>query len=200
MRKSVKIIGLIAAVAAFFVLSYVLYQQLTKAYKPQGERLATPAAQSAAPADDQTDDADNSVPAPDFTVLDTQGNSVKLSDYFGRPIVLNFWASWCPPCKGEMPDFQTVFEEMGTDVQFLMVNMTDGSRETVDTAKAFLDTSGYTFPVLFDTQQDAAYQYGVSSIPTTLFIDTDGNVVAGAEGAVDEATLRKGIGMIAPAE
>lgn len=198
MRKSLKILWLVLAIVAFFLLSYLLYQWLTQHYQPQGDRLVTPSATPAVSASAKADATatDNTVPAPDFTVLDAQGNSVKLSDYFGTPIVLNFWASWCPPCKSEMPEFQTVFEDVGGDVQFLMVNMTDGSRETVDTAKAFIEKTGYTFPVLFDNEQEAAYRYGISSIPSTLFIDAQGNVVAGSEGAIDEDTLRAGIKMI----
>lgn len=134
-------------------------------------------------------------PAPDFTVYDGDGNAVKLSDYFGKPIVLNFWASWCGPCKSEMPDFQKVFEEMGDEVQFLMVNST-GGRETLDSAKAFIADSGYTFPVFYDTDLDASTIYGVYSLPSTYFIDGEGNAIAKATGAITESLLLKGIGMI----
>ena len=134
-------------------------------------------------------------PAPDFTVYDGNGNAVKLSDYFGKPIVLNFWASWCGPCKSEMPDFQKVFEEMGDEVQFLMVNST-GGRETLDSAKAFIADSGYTFPVFYDTDLDASTIYGVYSLPSTYFIDGEGNAIAKATGAITESLLLKGIGMI----
>ena len=68
--------------------------------------------------------------APDFTVYDSQGTAVRLSDYRGTPVVLNFWASWCGPCQREMPDFDAVYQQLGEEVQFLMVNVTDGSRET----------------------------------------------------------------------
>ncbi|MDQ9824562.1 TlpA disulfide reductase family protein, partial [Acinetobacter sp. 163] len=76
--------------------------------------------------------------APDFTVYTVDGEAVKLSDYFGKPIVLNFWASWCGPCKMEMPEFNKMAETLDGEVQFLMVNMTDGSRETVETASQYV--------------------------------------------------------------
>ena len=131
----------------------------------------------------------------DFTVVDSDGNSVKLSDYVGKPIVLNFWASWCGPCKREMPEFQQVFEDMGEQVQFLMVNATAGG-DTVADAKHFIQTAGYTFPVLFDTQGDAMYTFGVDAFPTTFFLDKTGKPVGYMVGAISKATLLQGIDMI----
>ena len=136
------------------------------------------------------------IPAPDVTVYDKDGNPVKLSDYFGKPIVMNFWASWCGPCKMEMPDFNEKSQELEGKVQFLMINMTDGDRETVETASGFIAEQGYTFPVFFDTTSEAAYVYGAYSLPTTFFIDADGNAVAQATGAIGADTLQRGIDMI----
>lgn len=134
--------------------------------------------------------------APNFTVYDLDGNEVNLSDFFGKPIIVNFWASWCGPCKMEMPDFNEAYQLLNEDITFLMVNMTDGSRETVDIASSFIEKSGYTFPVYYDTSFSAAITYSVSSLPTTYFIDADGNLIAHARGAIDAATLQKGIDMI----
>ena len=134
--------------------------------------------------------------APDFSVVDAEGNTVKLSDMAGKPVVLNFWASWCPPCKKEMPDFDKVYQELGDEVQFMMVDMTDGQRETVETATKYVEDQGYALPIFFDTQLEAAYQYSVQSIPKTYFIDKDGYLVAGVQGTIDEEALRRGIDMI----
>ena len=134
--------------------------------------------------------------APDFTVYDQAGNAVNLSDFVGKPTIVNFWASWCGPCKMEMPDFDEKYKELGEEIHFVMVNMTDGSQETIEKAAAFVEESGYSFPVYYDTDMDAAMTYGVSSIPSTFFIDAEGNAVAWAQGMIDAATLQKGIDML----
>jgi len=134
--------------------------------------------------------------APDFTVYDSQGTAVRLSDYRGTPVVLNFWASWCGPCQREMPDFDAVYQQLGEEVQFLMVNVTDGSRETMLTAWEFLADKGYVLPMVYDTQGEAAAAYGVYALPSTYFIDAEGYAIARANGAIDQETLQKGIEMI----
>lgn len=136
------------------------------------------------------------VPAPDFTVYDKDGNAVKFSDLTGKPVVLNFWASWCNPCRMEMPEFQTAFEELGEEITFVMINMTDGAQETLETAQNFLEETGYSFPVYYDTEMNGAMTYGVTSLPRTFFIDAKGNLVAHATGAIDAEVLDTGIGMI----
>lgn len=127
--------------------------------------------------------------AKDFTVIDIAGKEVSLSDFKGKPVVVNFWASWCPPCKEEMPYFNEVYKELGDEVQFMMVDLVDGSRETVDTAKAFIKDNGYDFPVYFDTDQEAAIAYGIYSIPTSIFIDEEGKVVKSITGTMTKGDL-----------
>ena len=133
--------------------------------------------------------------APDFTVLDAQGKPVQLSDFYGKPVVLNFWATWCGYCKMEMPDFDTAYAKY-PDVQFLMVNVTDGVNETVEKAKAYVEAEGFSFEIFFDVKLEAVSRYGVTGYPTTFFIDKDGNAVAKQSGMLKLDVLEKGIAMI----
>lgn len=143
-----------------------------------------------------SENADKLTKAPNFTVYDLTGNEVNLTDFFGKPIIVNFWASWCGPCQMEMPDFDAAFAAYKEEIEFLIVNMTDGSRETVEKASSFIEEKGYTFPVYYDTKYNAAITYSVSSLPTTYFIDAEGNLIAHARGAIDADTLQRGIDMI----
>ncbi len=160
------------------------------------ETLPSEDKETSAPSDTAENGETAADTASDFTMLDMEGNEVKLSDFFGTPIVLNFWASWCPPCKAELPDFEEACKRYEGKVTFLMVNLTDGQRETVEVAKSYIASQGYTFPVYFDTKYEAAYTYGVSSIPQTYFINADGSLEARATGMISAAQLEKGIGMI----
>lgn len=159
---------------------------------------AAPPPVAAAPTETETteEEAVEPVAAPDFTALDSEGNSVQLSDYLGTPVILNFWASWCSPCKSEMPDFDAAYQQYGDEIQFMMVNMTDGGQETLESAKDFIAESGYSFPVFFDTEYSAAMAYGVSSIPATYFVNAEGNLVAYGIGPLDLEALETGIGML----
>ena len=184
MKKKIGWIILAAAMVVLIAGASVLYNKYSKEVEHQN--LA---------AEDAKEETQELVMAPDFTVYDADGNAVNLSDYFGKPIVLNFWASWCGPCQMEMPDFEAAYQEMGEEVQFLMVNATIGN-ETLESAKKFIEDNEYTFPVYFDTDADAAMTYGVNSLPSTYFIDADGHALTRAIGMIDGETLLYGIKMI----
>ena len=95
-----------------------------------------------------------------------------------------------------MPEFEKVYNESGGEIQFMMVNLSDGARETVEAGKKYINDGGYSFPVYFDTDQSGAAAYALMYIPATFFIDGDGYVVAEAQGAVDGDTLRQGIDLL----
>ena len=136
--------------------------------------------------------------AADFTVFDGEGNPIDLSDFSGSPVILNFWASWCHYCKLEMPDFEEAFAQYGDDVVFMMIDVADGKRETRESGQAYIDENGYTFPVYFDTGLEAASAYNITGLPTTVFIDADGNIAKTVSGAQTLEKLTAEIDKIAP--
>jgi thiol-disulfide isomerase/thioredoxin len=137
----------------------------------------------------------NKTMAEDFVVYDENLNAVKLSDFKGKPVILNFWASWCPPCKSEMPSFNEMSDKYGKDkVAILMINLTDGKRETIDIAKKYIKNNNYNMNVLFDTENDASNSYKISAIPRTVFIDKDGYIVKDdSAGVISKADLESQI-------
>lgn len=129
----------------------------------------------------------------DFTLTDQYGKTHKLSDYEGKVVFLNFWATWCPPCKEEMPYIEQLYKDYNKnndDVVILGVASPnlgrEGSREHVVN---FLKDQGYTFPVVLDEDGALAYQYGINAFPTTFIIDKEGYVTQYIPGAMDKATM-----------
>ena len=217
MNNKKKTIILIALFVVLMAGASVLYNNLSKNYQPDtlltensnsdidSGNTASNETNSNTDATENTNQSEDSSSenknlAPNFTVYDLEGNEVNLTDFFGKPIIVNFWASWCGPCKMEMPDFDAAYTTYKDEIVFLMVNMTDGSRETLEKASSFIADSEYTFPVYYDTEYSAAITYSVSSLPTTYFINADGELIAHARGAIDADTLQKGIDMICDKE
>ena len=195
MKNSVKWIVIALVLVGILAGSMFLYNKYGDEYLNQGVgQLASSETESATDTQENlsaeestTEGAKN--PALDFTVTDINGNKVNLSDYKGKPVVVNFWATWCYYCKVEMPDFNEAYKEY-PDVQFLMVNATDGHGETVDVAKSYIEQEQYDFDVFFDTvDRDAIRTYNVTSYPQTLFIDKDGNIVSQRIGMLSKDIL-----------
>ena len=133
------------------------------------------------------------IPAPDFTLTDQYGETHTLSDYQGKTVFLNFWATWCGPCKMEMPDIQALYEEWDENAGDLVVLGVAGpgiGREgSAEDIAAFLEENGYTYPVVMDDTGMLFYQYGISAYPTTFMIDPEGNVFGYVQGAVSREIM-----------
>ena len=146
-----------------------------------------PSAQS-----DLTGEAQESAPAPDFTVYNADGSTVALSEKQGKPVFINFWATWCPPCRSELADINKAYETYGDRIEFMMVDLTDGyNGEDQPTVEAFVAENGYTFPVYFDLDSSAAMAYGVRSIPTTVLVAADGTLLHTQMGAMSESQIEQ---------
>lgn len=132
----------------------------------------------------------------DFTLLDRNGQPVSLGSLIGKPVLLNFWATWCPPCRHEMPFFQEIHEEWANKgLVVLAINVGEDSSTVSD----FIQENNYSFTVLLDTDQKVAVEYGIRYFPTTFFIDKDGiiqNIKVGA--FLTKAELESNLGKIIP--
>ncbi len=128
----------------------------------------------------------------DFTVFTAAGKQISLSSLAGKPIVMNFWASWCTPCQEEMEYFQQVYELYGNDIHFFMISIDTSQKD----AETFIQQNGYTFNIYFDTTHEAQQAYSISSIPQTYFIDRKGNITAYKAGTISKNALINGISRI----
>lgn len=177
MKSSIKIIIAAVVIVAALVGGLFLFKHISKNYS----------------ASSNTENASSSLEsvnhaAMDFTVYDGDGKAVSLSSLKGKSVVVNFWADWCPPCVSELPHFQKAYKEYD-DVVFMMVNIDS----TPDYIKPFLDKQGYDFPVYYDSDSSASDAYGLSTIPRTIFVNPEGELVKTQIGMIDETTLNETI-------
>lgn len=131
--------------------------------------------------------------AQDFKLKDLDGKEVSLNDLKGKKIFLNFWATWCPPCRAEMPEIEKLYQETkGSDLVILAVDI-DEDRSIV---KSFIDQSKYNFKVLLDMDAKVASAYNISSIPSSYFIDKEGNIVATHLGSMNLSQMKSYIDLL----
>lgn len=191
-KKTTLLLG--AALVLVLAVAGFLYTRL--APSAENGQLADEPAQSQ---DSSASSAPLSNPAPSFPMEDAQGNTVQLSDLLGeKPVFLNFWASTCPPCKQEMPDIQSLYEQYGDQIQFVLVNVGAAMNDTREKAESYLEEEGFTFPVYYDVDYQAITAYGINSFPFSFFIDAQGNVVTYGRGMLSDSLLQKGLNRIAP--
>jgi thiol-disulfide isomerase/thioredoxin len=184
MKKS--IIIWTVAIILVAVAVYTTYQ-----YNSNPAPLPNPTTESPKDTTDQSsgqEEVVTSMDALDFTLEDMNGNKVSLSDYKGKTIFLNFWASWCGPCKYEMPFIEQLYQETkDSDLVIITVNL----QESKSTVSNFLTDNKYTFPVWLDTEGDVANQYGVSGIPLSLLINKEFKIVSAHEGYMNDLEMMK---------
>lgn len=129
--------------------------------------------------------------APDFTLVDLQGTPIKLSDYKGKKVLLNFWATWCPPCRVEMPHMQQIYDDyQSKDVVILGVNLTYTENHP-DDVEVFLNEEQFTFPIVLDEEGEAMMEYQVFAYPTTYLLDSNGVIQEKIVGAMSYETMEK---------
>ena len=185
-----KIIIIALCTVLLFSAAVFGYNYLSENYQPKSEDLSGTFSEPEQPEENEPETpAEDIIMAPDFTVYDAEGNAVKLSDFSGKPVVINFWATWCGYCVREMPAFEKIAAEYSDQVVFMMINVTDGQQETKEEALAFIEEKGYTFPVYYDTDLSATMAYGAYSLPATGFITESGVFAGGQMGAMSEETL-----------
>ena len=129
-------------------------------------------------------------PAPDFAAQTLEGKHVSLADFRGKTVLLNFWATWCPPCRSEMPDMEKIYRErLDKDVVILAVDV----QEAAVPVQAFVDRFSITFPILMDVSGDIAKLYGIQSLPSSYFIDAQGRITSFNLGAMNESAISRRI-------
>lgn len=127
----------------------------------------------------------------DFTVLDREGKEVKLSEFYGKPTVIAFWASWCLPCREELPSIESAYQKYQKEVNFLLINMTNWGDETVEGATNFVAENGYHFPIYFDEKAHAQNAYQIKSIPQIRFLDKTGSLYKSYQQVIGEEEIAK---------
>ncbi|QHJ69880.1 peroxiredoxin family protein [Planococcus halotolerans] len=120
--------------------------------------------------------------APDFTLETLDGEQARLSDFRGKTVFVNFWATWCPPCRAEMPDMQKLYDN--EDIEILAINLTD-TEKSEDGVASFVEEMGLTFPVLMDTEGEISSAYNVKAYPTSYMVDAEGKISYIAYGAMN---------------
>ncbi|MCL2332021.1 MAG: TlpA family protein disulfide reductase [Actinomycetia bacterium] len=200
-------VALVALLAGALLLYNHFEKQVTNVAADGSPTTTTPAETTSTPSDGTTGEptvGDSGIPGvsttakdavPDFTMTDANGNPVTLSSFKGMPTIMNFWATWCPPCREELGSFQKMYDQYGTQVNFVMLNV-GGRGDTVASVQKFCKDKGYTFPVYFDESNDGTTLFGVTGIPETIFLNAQGLSYGKVVGGMPESMLAQGMGLL----
>lgn len=182
--KTKKLIILIVVIILVFIVAGTIYNQLGNKVQPDSK---------IANEDKESAKDDKKEKAPDFKVTGQDGNKVSLHDFVGKPIVINFWSSKCPPCRKEMPEFNEVYKKYKDKVNFMMVDAIGFLGETKDTGTTFVKDNKFSFPIFYDEDLSAQRTYGLTAFPTTYIVDKSGYLSKGQSGMLSEETLAKAL-------
>ncbi len=185
----------ILGVAAFVLLLVIAgfgYQELQKEAKRQERSQTGKQIQTEEQTQTEEKKGTEYAKAPDFIMWDQQGDQTSLQEILeGKPAVINFWTSKCPPCKEEMPDFEELYQEIKDQVQFIMVDGVGCMGETEESGRAYVEEQGFTFPVYYDLEMDGVLNYGIRAFPTTYILNGEGRLVTGGSGMITKETLQE---------
>lgn len=192
MLKKILPLVFLAALIAYGVYHYT---------QNHGESQSSDKDQAAENSDNGSDAAkkaetgiENGDKAPDFTLKKMNGKSASLSDYRGKKVIVNFWATWCPPCRAEMPEMQDYYKQhKDDDFVVLGVDLTNTEKDKSD-VRPFVKKTGATFPIVLDKKGDVQSTYEVTGYPTSYFIDKDGIIQYKLVGAMNKDVIHKVMG------
>lgn len=186
MSKNSKLIIALVSLIIMFAAATIIYNKTAEKYSEQDLNITISQYQVGVISQNATSD---------FTVYNDSLEKVSLYDNKGKPIIVNIWATWCPPCRSELGYFENAYKKYGDSITFMMVDLTD-SRETVDTVRKFVKSNGYTFPVYYDSDRSASMAYNIRSIPMTLVISPNMELLASHTGALTESELEQLIALV----
>ena len=178
-----------------FILSILFSIIAMNAYKNYNQSSITTKPQTTSEPSNTSSSSNNSslIKATDFKLKDLEGNEVSLSQLKGKKVFLNFWATWCPPCKAEMPFIEKIYQETkDSDLVIISVNV----GEDAQTVKAFMNSNGYHFTALLDTENKASAIYNITAIPTSIFIDKNGYIVKTHTGTLSYEDMKNNLNII----
>ena len=200
MRKRTKLILLSVALLAAFLAATVLFDRMVdRDLLSQAAAVPDYVPGNKEPLPEQTKAPEETTPtperedAPNITITDSEGNTHTLEEFRGKPVVLNFWASWSGPSQRELAMFQSAYDDYKNQVHFLMINTVSDERETREKAEKMIADGGYTFPVYYDTDASAANAFGVKTLPTSYFVDANGKAIAYAAGELNRYNFERGL-------
>lgn len=195
MKKSLNTIIWVIALITLLIAAYTFYT------KNKTQSLVPPLQQNTVQQQDTSNENTSAqsstvnetsqtekIMAPDFTLNDLEGNAVKLSDYKGKIVILNFWAVWCKYCLQEMPDLSALNKELEKENEAVILAV--DVKESPDTVREYLSANNITLKVLLDEEGSVAETYGVPGYPTTFVLNKDGSLYTYLSGATDKETLR----------